>query len=390
MAHSTQPYVHLDCWKSFYLDTEITDPKNQYISFGPSKPCLNALLSFDMFMSNYTTPANSSTIAVHQVPPKNSTRASSYVWSQLPPDCSNNSLVMVVSYANVDNSIDSQNPINLTSQFACTIDAYWATVPTNTTLDAVPHNEILASSTADLKEMLAQLKDRVLVSISPEWAKRVLTSAIELNSFDTTPDPFFITFQLQTSQLALAMSYIPSWDTFSSTFSRTFTTQQEHTRMNKQQYDALQKYISTHKLIDLYEEVVVYADDSAWTDPESLAQIQWTLYENGYGYNTSPITVKLSLAVVILYLLLAGTYLVCTLVTGYAATSWDSVAELVALALNSQRPNTLVNTSVGIDTLETFRKPVHIRVNQEDSLEVVFEESVGTATYSAVVANKRY
>lgn len=300
---------------------------------------------------------------------------------------------MVMSWADVDNSIDLQNWINVTSQFACTIDAYWATVATNTTLNAVRHNEIPASSTADLKETLARLTDRVLISISPEWARRVLTSAIELTSIDTIPDPFFITCQLQTSQLALAMSYTPYWDTFDtfvSTYSRTYTTQQEHTRMTKQQYEALQKYISTHKLIDLYEEVVVYADDSAWTDPESLAQIQWLSYENGYGYNTSPITVKLSLAVVILYLLLAGTYLVCTLITGYAATSWDSVAELVALALNSQRPNTLVNTSVGIDTLETFRKPVHIRVNQEDSLEVVFEESVSTATYSAVVANKRY
>jgi hypothetical protein len=135
---------------------------------------------------------------------------------------------------------------------------------------------------------------------------------------------------------------------------------------------------------------VVYAADTAWTDPETLAQIQWTSYVNGYGYNTSPITVKLSLAVVMVYLVLAVTYLICTIVTGYAATSWDSVAELVALALNSERPKTLRNTSVGIGTLETFRKPVNIRVNQEDSLEVVFKDAVGTATYTTVGANKKY
>ena len=390
-AYSTQAYVHIDCWSSSYPNTEITDPNHQYIDFGPSKTYLKDLITFDMVMSNYTRPPNNTTIAVHHVPPSNSTLGRSYVWSNLPPDCSNDSLAMVVSWADIKyDSLDWQKQTNVTSQLACTIDAYWATVATNATSNAVRHNEIPASSTEDPKAALERLKDQVLTSMSPEWAKRVVTSAVELIYIDTNPDPYFVAYQLQTSQLALAMSYIPPWDGFPSVFSRTYTPSQEETSMNTHQYDALQKYISSHRLTDLYDQVAVYAANTGWTDPESLAQIRWAVYSNGYGYNTSPITVKLSLAVVILYLALVGTYLIWTVGTGYAATSWDSVAELVALALNSQRPNALENTSVDIDTLETFRQPVNIRVNQEDSLEVVFKEAVSTATFTTVVVNKRY
>lgn len=43
------------------------------------------------------------------------------------------------------------------------------------------------------------------------------------------------------------------------------------------------------------------------------------------------------------------------------------------LKVNSKTPEHLDGTSVGIDTLSTFREPVSIRINEQSSVELVFE-----------------
>ena len=60
----------------------------------------------------------------------------------------------------------------------------------------------------------------------------------------------------------------------------------------------------------------------------------------------------------------------------------------MALALNSRRPAVLQNTSVGIDTVETFRHPVNIRVNHDDSLEMVFYAASQAPEYMEIAPDE--
>jgi hypothetical protein len=50
----------------------------------------------------------------------------------------------------------------------------------------------------------------------------------------------------------------------------------------------------------------------------------------------------------------------------------NSGIELVALALQSSRPDNLGHVGVGIDSIKTFSESVGIRVNTENELELVF------------------
>ena len=160
-----------------------------------------------------------------------------------------------------------------------------------------------------------------------------------------------------------------------------------------QQCTALTHYLKQNDYYERYEEITYYYQGPyKWTDPASLTQIETQTLEHGYGYDTSTVTVRLSIVVVTAYILAIVAYLLYTLITGTTATSWDTVAELVTLALHSKRPESLRGTSVGIDTLQTFRQPLNIRVNREDELEIVFsdEKEQLLGRYTNVVPNAKY
>ncbi|KAF2106647.1 hypothetical protein BDV96DRAFT_328299 [Lophiotrema nucula] len=113
---------------------------------------------------------------------------------------------------------------------------------------------------------------------------------------------------------------------------------------------------------------------------------------SGYGYGITGATVILSLLVLFLYCTLVLAYLVTVLIRGETSTALDSPAELVALALQSKHPKHLGNTSVGIETMATFRAPVGIRVNTEDGFELVFKDDSrpDSSVLTKVESNKAY
>jgi hypothetical protein len=90
------------------------------------------------------------------------------------------------------------------------------------------------------------------------------------------------------------------------------------------------------------------------------------------GYTARSTSVRLSLTVIMAYCIITVAYFVYILVTGSTSTAWNSAIELVALALQSKRPNYSGRTAVGIDSLDTFNQGVGIRVNSDNELELVF------------------
>jgi hypothetical protein len=109
-----------------------------------------------------------------------------------------------------------------------------------------------------------------------------------------------------------------------------------------------------------------------------------------YGYTTDPTSVRLSLAVILAYCIVNIVYLVYILVT--ASTAWNSAIELVALALQSKKPDYTGRMAVGIDSLDTFNQSVSIRVNSDNELELVFasDRDVDTRGVRKIEKNVAY
>lgn len=136
------------------------------------------------------------------------------------------------------------------------------------------------------------------------------------------------------SGFALALSEIPSWDTY---------------HLNPTSYN-----------------------------PYSRFAFETTQY--GYGYNISTTSVRLSMSVITIYCIVTISYIMYTLLTGSTSTAWNSPIEFLLLALKSKQPHHLGYTSVGIDSVKTYREEVGIRVNECDELELVFDRDPELST----------
>ncbi|KAI8931208.1 hypothetical protein NX059_011557 [Plenodomus lindquistii] len=121
-------------------------------------------------------------------------------------------------------------------------------------------------------------------------------------------------------------------------------------------------------------------------DPSSSPSFKIESSELGYGYGSSQVSVQLAVAVIVTYCLITLTYLTYINVTGHTSLAWNSATELIMLALQSRNPGDLGHISVGLDSMETFRKSVGIRVatvgvgdagEMRERLELVFEHDRG-------------
>jgi hypothetical protein len=126
------------------------------------------------------------------------------------------------------------------------------------------------------------------------------------------------------------------------------------------------------------------------SDPRNAFAVTFTTTIFGFGYGITSISVKLSFATIFAYCIITVSYILYILITGSTSTAWCSAVELVALALQSKRPVHLEHTSVGIDSLKTFKQGVGIRINKEDRLELVFEGDREMRELRKIEKNKAY
>lgn len=80
--------------------------------------------------------------------------------------------------------------------------------------------------------------------------------------------------------------------------------------------------------------------------------------------------------------------------TGISSTAWDSIAEVVALAINSAPTACLRNTCAGISELHIFKLPVRILVSKDDEgdgehLELVFGAVAAEKTKQSLIQPNR-
>jgi hypothetical protein len=115
-------------------------------------------------------------------------------------------------------------------------------------------------------------------------------------------------------------------------------------------------------------------------DASNQTAFRFITTKYGFGYGTRSISIYLSMTIMILYCAVTVGYLIFTAITGSASTAWSSGIELVALALQSKKPDHLGHTGVGIDSIKTFNESVGVRVNADNELELVFAHDQGFVT----------
>ena len=87
----------------------------------------------------------------------------------------------------------------------------------------------------------------------------------------------------------------------------------------------------------------------------------------GYAWYMSSISDYLAIGVVVAYMVIAIAYTVWVLfVTGVTSSSWDTVTELLALALQSPVPETLSGSGAGLERLATYKRLVRLRARREE------------------------
>jgi hypothetical protein len=91
---------------------------------------------------------------------------------------------------------------------------------------------------------------------------------------------------------------------------------------------------------------------------DQSTMLQATVTVNGYGYGTTAATLLATLVLAI-YSVIATSYVVYSICFAKkTSSSWESITELVALALNSRPSPSLRNSGAGIERLGTLMQPV--------------------------------
>jgi hypothetical protein len=128
--------------------------------------------------------------------------------------------------------------------------------------------------------------------------------------------------------------------------------------------------------------------------PDELnhSALKFTTVLYGHGYGNWSVSVRLAMAVIVTYCVITIVYTTYILITGSTSTAWNSAIELVTLALQSNKPNHLGNSGVGVDSLRTFQEGVEIRVNQNHELELVFahDRDINKRELKNIEQNREY
>lgn len=363
---SSQPYVNLDCWQP---DTQA---HGKFVDFGVNKSELNGTMLSSIFSD-----------------PLNRYRDVSPLWMGDGLDKGN---ITTVYASHPDHSALlatiqwSEKSAATAVPMACTIDAYWLVTSSQWNMTTMGNK--------DADTFLDHGKPSQRIELSPALVMRInsITRAMDEAMANGTANSYeYPLGQYLASAIALAISVSPTLpasmrentnDTSlpgSSFWSLQFPDEQTDIYWRQQDRKT-------------YSRAFTYFDTDALNDTKLLATVEAQQLYTDYCYNSNDITVRLSLAVIFAYVVVVLSYLSYSLSTGHSGTSWASIADLVALALNSQRPESLMNTSVGIETLDVFRKPVKIRVAGDSSCELVFlDHRVGSGKgFRDIEANEPY
>ena len=80
----------------------------------------------------------------------------------------------------------------------------------------------------------------------------------------------------------------------------------------------------------------------------------------GFAYTARGLPIKLAIIILAIYIVVALVHFIYACVSGFSSTSWASISEVTALAVNSPPTENLQGTCAGIENMGIFRIPVRI------------------------------
>ncbi|KAL9620313.1 MAG: hypothetical protein Q9160_005112 [Pyrenula sp. 1 TL-2023] len=398
---SLQPYVKRNCRYQYVNDTL----KGSFVLFPDNNQDLQGQIPLYSFTSNETKSPFGPGLQVFSLTDSlksaTSNSNSTLVWYEPPP--SSAYLGTMVSY---DEYREHWSPGDPNSQYksagttvaGCTIDATWEKALVNWT-----------GSTGTVDSILKQSQpiesSNQIISISSDWAKRV--SKLFINATGGSVQTVFHNYP---ALMALALSNvgpapairdntvpyfkdISRWQSLNDTMKDAERQELKYyVNITDDQIDTVFEYLRRTEKSNEYPSAAILNGSRNWEDPESLVKLHIQSYKLGFVCDISTIPVQLSLAVLIIYSLIVCAYFIYLFASGRSATSRNSIAEIVMLALNSKQPGHLESTSVGIGTMSKLREPINIRINEAGSVEMVFRNDPGLREreYSRVEPNQRY
>jgi hypothetical protein len=133
-----------------------------------------------------------------------------------------------------------------------------------------------------------------------------------------------------------------------------------------------------------------------YDQPNTTVQKTWMPFVQvvqvpGLAYTTDGYPIKIAIVILLVYCAFAVSHFVYTIISSVSSSAWDSMPELVALAVNSPPSDQLDHTGAGIERMSTFRVPVGIRA-VDDHLQLQFgpvQRRTG-ATAEQVRVNQEY
>ena len=111
----------------------------------------------------------------------------------------------------------------------------------------------------------------------------------------------------------------------------------------------------------------------------------------GWAYSTEGTASKLALVVMLTYCTIALIHIFYSGISGLSSTAWDSIGEVVVLAMNSSPTAHLQNTCAGIIGTKVFKTNVRVLATKGDHLELVFGDNAQKNSHmKEVEANQEY
>lgn len=377
-----QPWISSDC--NYYLVANENQMQTAYLDFGPNKLPLNNLIPLSSLEPRATLVDNStfvSNLFSQESICRDDGKPRTFNFTTLVhenPKGQNYSALVGGAFT----SLDCPSVMNASYAYvyACTLDAAWSEYQVNSTATA----QVAVSYPLRKPDQA-----NITVEFTPDFVMRMISlymQAINNTNIDVYLEP------LLTIAMANSLPYINSLQKQGSLFFINSSNPSPSDYFTQQQIDAARSWINTNGLLSRFRSIEIFGLNN-WTDPSTLVQMDLQTYRSEYGYDSASIPVRFALVVFGLYVIVTASYVIYTLVNGETGTSWDSVADLVMLALNSRKPPVEIgSTSIGVDSILTFREPVNVRVNEMNTAELVFDRdaSVDEANLTRVRRNIAY
>lgn len=110
------------------------------------------------------------------------------------------------------------------------------------------------------------------------------------------------------------------------------------------------------------------------------------VHAQGWAYSASGSAAKFAILALLLYVLIAAGHWIYSLKDQKTSSSWDTISELVALAIRSDQSDAFVHTGAGISSAALFRKPSQV-IDKDGCLQLVVGHK---GLHTMVKPNKYY